>query len=68
MEFSRRFGDLDDIRPYLTAGRKLRYDYLELFDAGNIDENGGVLDPDAPRSHYGKVCCVLDSRCAMAPT
>ena len=67
MEFSRRFGDLDDIRPYLTAGRKLRYDYLELFDAGNIDENGGVLDPDAPRSHYGKVCCVLDCCCTTAP-
>jgi len=54
VDFSRRLGELDDIRPYLQPGRKLRYEYLELFDAGNIDENGGVLDPDAPRAHYGK--------------
>lgn len=55
VDFSRRFGDLDDIRPYMTGGRKPRYQFYELFDAGNIDEKGGVLDPDSPRAHYNKV-------------
>ncbi|KAK1077539.1 hypothetical protein LTR33_008002 [Friedmanniomyces endolithicus] len=54
VEFSRRFGDLDDIRPYMTGGRKPRYDYYELFDAGNVDGEGAVLGPDNRRSHYGK--------------
>ncbi|KAK5719026.1 hypothetical protein LTR17_015451 [Elasticomyces elasticus] len=54
VDFSRRFGDLDDIRPYMTGGRKPRYDYYELFDAGNVDEHGAVLALDSPRSHYGK--------------
>ncbi|KAH6683849.1 alpha-ketoglutarate-dependent 2,4-dichlorophenoxyacetate dioxygenase [Halenospora varia] len=54
VEFSRRFGDLDDIKPYMINGRKPRYGYFELFDAGNVDENGDVLTPDHPRSHYNK--------------
>ena len=55
VEFSRRFGDLDDIRPYMTNGRKPRYEYYELFDAGNIDvDTGEVLDPSAPRAQYNK--------------
>lgn len=55
VQFSRRFGDLDDIRPYMTNGRKPRYEYYELFDAGNIDtETGGVLDPSSPRAQYNK--------------
>ncbi|KAK3110504.1 hypothetical protein LTR53_015147, partial [Teratosphaeriaceae sp. CCFEE 6253] len=52
--FSRRFGDLDDIRPYMTGGRKPRYAHYELFDAGNVLDDGSVLSPDAPRAHYGK--------------
>ncbi|KAG9228180.1 alpha-ketoglutarate-dependent 2,4-dichlorophenoxyacetate dioxygenase [Amylocarpus encephaloides] len=54
VEFSRKFGQLDDIKPYLQPGRKLRYEYLELFDAGNVDENGKLLTPDHPRFHYNK--------------
>ncbi|KAF4624588.1 hypothetical protein G7Y89_g13583 [Cudoniella acicularis] len=54
VEFSRRFGDLDDIKPYLQNGRKPRYAYYELFDAGNVDEQGNVLTPDSPRSQYNK--------------
>lgn len=38
----------------MTGGRKPRYAYYELFDAGNVDENGNTLAPDSPRSHYGK--------------
>jgi alpha-ketoglutarate-dependent 2,4-dichlorophenoxyacetate dioxygenase len=52
---SRRFGDLDDIRPYMTSGRKPRYEFYELFDAGNIDfDTGDVLDPTSPRAQYNK--------------
>ncbi|EMC99749.1 hypothetical protein BAUCODRAFT_145130 [Baudoinia panamericana UAMH 10762] len=54
VEFSRRFGELDDIRPYMTGGRKPRYEYYELFDAGNVDADGKPLAVDSPRSHYGK--------------
>ena len=55
VEFSRRFGDLDDIKPYMTNGRKPRFPYYELFDAGNLDDEGEVLKPDSVRAHYGKV-------------
>lgn len=37
IEFSRYFGDLDDVTPYQQAGRIHRLKYKELFDAGNID-------------------------------
>lgn len=52
--FSRRFGELDDIRPYIQGGRKPRYDFYELFDAGNVDNDGVVLGPESARTHYGK--------------
>lgn len=52
--FSRRFGELDDIKPYIKGDRKMRFAFYELFDAGNIDEDGGVLSPDSARAHYGK--------------
>lgn len=55
VEFSRRMGELDDIRPYMTAGRKMRYEYYELFDAGNVDEDGKVIDPNSPKAQYQKV-------------
>ena len=55
VEFSRRLGDLDDIRPYITSGRKMRYKYYELFDAGNVDEEGNVIDPNSPKAQYQKV-------------
>jgi alpha-ketoglutarate-dependent 2,4-dichlorophenoxyacetate dioxygenase len=55
VDFSRRFGELDDIRPYLTNGRKPRYEHYELFDAGNIDaETGAPLDPSSGRAQYNK--------------
>ncbi|KAJ4363371.1 hypothetical protein N0V83_009664 [Neocucurbitaria cava] len=50
VEFSRRLGDLDDIRPYITSGRKMRYEYYELFDAGNVDDDGNVIDPNSPKA------------------
>jgi alpha-ketoglutarate-dependent 2,4-dichlorophenoxyacetate dioxygenase len=56
VEFSKRFGELDDIRPYMTNGRKLRYQYYELFDAGNVDEDNNVIQPSSPKAQYQKVC------------
>lgn len=55
VEFSKRFGELDDIRPYLTGGRKAKFPYYELFDAGNLDDQNNVIAVDSQRSHYNKV-------------
>jgi alpha-ketoglutarate-dependent 2,4-dichlorophenoxyacetate dioxygenase len=55
VEFSRRLGELDHTRRYMVAGRKARYEHYELFDAGNVDENGNVLDPNSPKAQFGKV-------------
>ncbi|OTA98127.1 hypothetical protein M426DRAFT_326238 [Hypoxylon sp. CI-4A] len=55
VEFSERFGELDNIRRYLVGDRKPRYDIYELFDAGNIDANtGAILDPESPRAHSNR--------------
>ncbi|KAF2835211.1 alpha-ketoglutarate-dependent 2,4-dichlorophenoxyacetate dioxygenase [Patellaria atrata CBS 101060] len=54
VEFSRRFGELDDIKPYLVGGRKPRYDYVELFDAGNLDPENKILDRNHHRSHANR--------------
>lgn len=40
---------------WVSKDCKLRYDFYELFDAGNVDENGKVLGPDSPRAQYNKV-------------
>ncbi|KAH7355323.1 alpha-ketoglutarate-dependent 2,4-dichlorophenoxyacetate dioxygenase [Rhexocercosporidium sp. MPI-PUGE-AT-0058] len=31
-----------------------KFPYLELFDAGNLDENGDVIGVDSQRAHYNK--------------
>jgi hypothetical protein len=55
VEFAKRFGELDDIKPYLAAGRKNRLAYDELFDVSNVDLDGAVVDPEAPRAQANKV-------------
>lgn len=45
IEFSKYFGDLDDVRPYQKAGRVHRLKYPELFDAGNIDPHTADVAP-----------------------
>ncbi len=45
IEFSRYFGELDDVTPYQKAGRTHRLAYPELFDAGNIDPSTGDVAP-----------------------
>ncbi|KAI8631228.1 alpha-ketoglutarate-dependent 2,4-dichlorophenoxyacetate dioxygenase [Xylariaceae sp. FL1651] len=42
VSFSQRFGALDNIKRYMAGGRKPRYDFYELFDAGNVS-----LEPPA---------------------
>lgn len=32
----------------------MRYDYYELFDAGNVDDEGNVIASDGPRAQYNK--------------
>lgn len=39
----------------MVGGRKLRYQYYELFDAGNVDAENNLLDPESPRAHANRV-------------
>ena len=55
VEFAKRFGELDDIKPYLAAGRKNRLAYDELFDVSNLDLDGTVVESEAPRAQANKV-------------
>ena len=44
IEFSRRFGDLDDVRPNIAVGRPTRFpDHLEIFDVSNLDEDDHII-------------------------
>ncbi|KAI0164017.1 alpha-ketoglutarate-dependent 2,4-dichlorophenoxyacetate dioxygenase [Xylariaceae sp. FL1272] len=51
---SRRFGALDNIKRYMSGARKMRYDAYELFDAGNVSEDGAPHDPDSHRAHANR--------------
>lgn len=53
--FSRKFGELDDVTPYISAGRKHRLKYPELFDVSNVEADGSILDPASPRGQANKV-------------
>ena len=54
MAFSRLFGDLDDVKPYLTAGRTNRFAYDELFDVSNQNDDGSLIQPGSRRDHTGR--------------
>lgn len=56
IDFAQRFGELDDIKPYLAAGRKNRLQYDELFDVSNVELDGTLVDPNGPRGQANKVC------------
>lgn len=55
IDLARLFGELDDIKPYLAAGRKNRLKYDELFDVSNVEMDGSLVDPSSPRSQANKV-------------
>ncbi|EHY56314.1 hypothetical protein HRR83_008567 [Exophiala dermatitidis] len=52
--FSRLFGDLDDVKPYLTLGRKNRFAYDELFDVSNLEDDGSLVQVDSKRDHTSR--------------
>ncbi|KAK7736324.1 hypothetical protein SLS63_003301 [Diaporthe eres] len=54
IELARSFGELDDVKPYNKAGRKNRLKYDELFDVGNIEVDGTIVDPKSPRSQANR--------------
>jgi hypothetical protein len=53
--FSAQFGELDDIRPYLSLGRKQRLPFLELFDVSNLEDDGSLVKIGSKRHDMGKV-------------
>lgn len=53
--FARQFGELDDVKPYITAGRQHRLNHYELFDVSNVGADGSILDPDSVRGQANKV-------------
>lgn len=55
LDFARRFGELDDVKPYIKAGRPNRLEYDQLFDVSNIEMDGTLLDPNSPRGQANKV-------------
>jgi hypothetical protein len=56
VEFSRLFGELDDVKPYLAAGRKNRFAYDEIFDVSNQEDDGRIVAVDSKRDHLSRVC------------
>ncbi|OAL44226.1 Clavaminate synthase-like protein [Pyrenochaeta sp. DS3sAY3a] len=56
IEFSRRFGELDDVKAHIKAGRAMRFPHQpEIFDVSNLDEHGAVLtDVDPARRAANK--------------
>ena len=43
------------MKPYITAGRKHRLKYPELFDVSNVEADGSILDPESARGQANKV-------------
>ncbi|KAL7947114.1 hypothetical protein V8C42DRAFT_301666 [Trichoderma barbatum] len=54
IKLARMFGELDDVKPYVAAGRKNRLKYDELFDVSNIELDGSIVDPSSPRGQANK--------------
>lgn len=55
LELARKFGPLDDVTPYNKAGRIHRLKYNELFDVGNINPDGSIVDLNGARGQGNKV-------------
>lgn len=51
----RQFGELDDIKPYIAAGRPTRLNHVELFDVSNIEPDGSIVNLNTPRGEHNKV-------------
>lgn len=55
VEFARLFGELDDVKPYIAAGRKNRFQYDELFDVSNQEDDGSIIAVGSKRDHLSRV-------------
>ncbi|KAF5004436.1 hypothetical protein FDECE_9074 [Fusarium decemcellulare] len=73
--FSRLFGDLDDVKAHIKAGRAMRFpEQPEIFDVSNLDEHGRVLtnvDPVRQGANKGNTLWHADmaynpQRCAYS--
>lgn len=53
--FSRLFGELDDVKPYLTLGRINRFPFDELFDVSNQEDDGSIVQIGSKREQMGRV-------------
>lgn len=51
--------ELDDIEPYITAGRKIRLSHHELFDVSNVAVDGSIIDPDSATGHANRVISLV---------
>jgi alpha-ketoglutarate-dependent 2,4-dichlorophenoxyacetate dioxygenase len=51
VEFSRKLGELHDLKLHV---KKHRFKHFELFDVGNIDDDGKTFAVDSPRTLFGK--------------
>ncbi|OKL57493.1 hypothetical protein UA08_06891 [Talaromyces atroroseus] len=54
VQFAAKFGELDDVTPYLAGGRPHRLTSPQLFDVGNIDLDGSVFVLDHMRQAFNK--------------
>ncbi|KAH7471644.1 hypothetical protein FOMA001_g12959 [Fusarium oxysporum f. sp. matthiolae] len=54
ISLARRFGELDDVKPYNKAGRVHRLAYDELFDVSNMEHDGSIVDPSSPRAQANR--------------
>ncbi|EXJ83360.1 alpha-ketoglutarate-dependent 2,4-dichlorophenoxyacetate dioxygenase [Capronia coronata CBS 617.96] len=52
--FSRLFGELDDVKPYLGLGRQNRFPFDELFDVSNLEDDGSLVQVGSKRDHVSK--------------
>jgi len=61
IQFSKWFGDLDDVSGYIPKGVPMsrRQRFLELFDASNLDADGHVLQEHEKRFQYNKVISLV---------
>lgn len=61
--FASRFGDLDDMGPYLALGRPQRLSTKYLFDVSNLEDDGTVAPLDSRRHamNRGNVLFHVDS-------
>ncbi|RFN54478.1 alpha-ketoglutarate-dependent 2,4-dichlorophenoxyacetate dioxygenase [Fusarium flagelliforme] len=54
ISLARKFGELDDVKPYNKAGRVHHLASDELFDVGNIEHDGSIVDPSSPRAQANR--------------